>query len=144
MGKPVSNVTKAEQRDNSQAGIVDWDWQAVTPPLQNTAQAWRGCCVPPYIRTHTHTHGLYFQGGCGGWVSMGNTVPGGRETQTAPTRTHQPRGLAWKPDRKRGVRSLWSQGLADAAPTLRPAPAPEDFVFRPRPTVQLAPCQTWT
>lgn len=56
MGKPVSNVTKAEQRDNSQAGIVDWDWQAVTPPLQNTAQAWRGCCAPPYIRTHTHTH----------------------------------------------------------------------------------------
>ena len=121
MGKPVPDVTKAEQRDHSQAGIVDWDWQAVPQPLQNAAQAWKGCCAPLHTctRTRTHTHIV-----CTSRVGAGAGSPW--ETQFLGEGNHEllppvptsPEDWPGSLTGKRGVHSLWSQGPADAAPTL--------------------------
>lgn len=46
--------------------------------------------------THTYAHGLHFQSGHVGWVSMGNAAPSRRESRTSPTCPTSWRA-AWSP-----------------------------------------------
>ena len=116
-------MAEAEQ-DNSQAGIVGWDGQAVPPPPRTQLSLER-MLRTPYICAHVHAHTA-----CTSRVGAGAGSPW--ETQFLGEGNHElllpaPTSLEDWPGSltgKRAVHSLRSQGPADAAPTLRPAPAP--------------------
>lgn len=88
----------------------------------------RVLCPTPY--THAHVN---FQRGCVGWISMGNTAPGRRESRTAPTSLED----SLEPCRGRGGKrcSLSADGRSCSARPAHWPPAP-----RPSPrTSSLAP-----